>query len=283
MIWPEENRYWCRRCDAKGDAIQFCRDFQNLSFRDACSKVNSNRTKTAPRPILNIRSPTGSWIEKATLFAQQAHQRLLIDPIALSQVVKRGLSLAAIENNRLGWNPVQAFYRRADWGLEERDDRKWLCLPSGIVIPLFDGESIHKLKIRKSEWQKGDQYGKYYETPGSSNALTLFGDPTIRSTVLVEAEFDAMLIIQEAGDICNCVALGGANKKPQIPLRDWLRKQKTVLFSLDFDDAGKHEYSNWQKNYTNLEPWPVPEEKSPGDYFTAGGNLKKWVQAGLKI
>ena len=32
--------------------------------------------------------------------------------------------------------------------------------------------------------------------------------------VIVEAELDAMLIIQEAGDLCACIALGGAQKRP---------------------------------------------------------------------
>lgn len=40
IIWPQLDRYWCRRCDAKGDAIQFARDFMSLSFGEACQRVN---------------------------------------------------------------------------------------------------------------------------------------------------------------------------------------------------------------------------------------------------
>lgn len=41
-IWPNEGnggRYWCRVCDCKGDAIQFCRAFLGLSYAEACKKL----------------------------------------------------------------------------------------------------------------------------------------------------------------------------------------------------------------------------------------------------
>lgn len=288
MFWPEEDRYWCRQCGAKGDAIQFCRDFQRLSFRSACIKVQKDpadinsrsRRQTDSAPI---RVPSCSWESKAKSFAEKSAQRLLIDNMAMEPILQRGLSLDSIKKNQLGWNPIQAFYRRADWGLEEKEDRQWVCLPAGIVIPLFEGKDIRKLKIRKSGWKEGDFYGKYYEVPGSSNMLPIFGNLSSEAAVIVEAEFDAMLVIQEAGDLCACVALGGAQKRPSHSLHQWLLNRKLILFALDFDEAGKGEYSYWQRHYPNHEPWPVPEEKSPGDYFSNGGSLRKWILSGLQL
>ncbi len=288
MCWPEEDRYWCRQCDAKGDAIQFCRDFLGLSYRAACSKTKNCqsdvefRARTRPAAPAPIRTPLGSWKEKAGVFTEKAHQRLLIDKTAKELILQRGLTLDTIRENQLGWNPVKTYRRRGDWGLEEIKDHEWMCLPIGIVIPIFEDKSIQKLKIRKSEWKEGDFYGKYYEVPGSSNMLPILGDPLNQVVVIVEAEFDGMLVIQEAQDLCACVALGGAQKEPHPSLRQWLLNRKLVLFALDFDDAGKAEYSHWQQSYPNLEPWPVPEEKSPGDYFKAGGNVRDWILAGIR-
>ncbi len=284
MFWPEKDRYWCRQCKAKGDAIQFCRDFQQLSFKDACIKMNQEGKKSRScyvekRPAPEVKVPTLSWKEKAISFIESAHQRLLIDPTAMELVLKRGLSLETIKKNQLGWNPTKIFHRYSDWGLEEA---KWICLPPGIVIPLLSNNSLQKVKIRKSEWQEGNLYGKYYEVPGSASFLPLLGDPSIEITVIVEAEFDAMLVIQEAGDICNCIALGGAQKKPQLLLQEWLATRKLILFALDFDEAGKREYASWAKNYPNLEPWPVPEEKSPGDAYHKGVSLREWIKSGLQ-
>ena len=288
MFWPEKNRYWCRQCNAKGDAIQFCRDYQELSFQAACIKTGTDSGAPAvqqtirPIEISLIRNPSCLWKDKAQAFIENASQRLLIDKIAIEQLLQRGLSPGIIKENQLGWNPVQVFHRRSDWGLEETDKQNWICLPAGVVIPLFENDSLQKIKIRKTEWQEGDQYGKYYEVPGSSNLLPIFGSPSYHVVIVVEAEFDAMLIEQEAGDLCACVALGGAQKKPDPALHAWLLNRQLILFSLDFDEAGKREYLYWQKTYHNLEPWPMPETKSPGDYFKAGGNIREWIINGIK-
>ncbi len=34
-VWPAEGRYWCRKCEKKGDAIQYLRDKHGLSYQDA--------------------------------------------------------------------------------------------------------------------------------------------------------------------------------------------------------------------------------------------------------
>ncbi len=287
MLWPEEDRYWCRQCGMKGDAIQFCRDFQGLSFRSACAKVQKDpvdlnfRLRRQPNPV-PTRVPTSSWEEKAKIFVEKSAQRLLIDIAAVKLLLQRGLTLDSIKKNRLGWNPLKLFCRRTDWGLEETEERQWVCLPAGFVIPIFESEDIQKLKIRKSEWKEGDFYGKYYEVPGSSPILPIFGNPSNETVIIVESEFDAMLVVQEAGDLCACVALGGAQKRPHPFLHEWLLNRKLILFALDFDEAGKKEYAYWHKSYPNLAPWPIPEEKSPGDYFSKGGSLKKWILSGLQ-
>ena len=241
-----------------------------------------SRSKIHQTDSSSIRTPCPSWEDKAKIFTENAHQRLLIDITAIDVIQQRGLSLDTIKKNQIGWNPVKTFQRLSDWGLEGTESRQWVCLPVGIVIPIFEGKDIRKLKIRKSEWKEGDFYGKYYEVPGSSNMLPIFGNLSSEIAVIVEAEFDAMLVAQEAGDLCACVALGGAQKRPHPILHQWLLNRKLILFALDFDEAGKKEYSYWQQSYPNLEPWPVPEEKGPGDYFSKGGSLKAWISAGVK-
>ena len=54
QIWPDEGEgrghYWCRQCDAKGDGIQFLRDFADMSYGDACKRVGVT-------PVANLRAP----------------------------------------------------------------------------------------------------------------------------------------------------------------------------------------------------------------------------------
>jgi DNA primase len=40
-VWPNANKpgYWCRQCDRQGDAIQFLRDYEGLSYWEACERL----------------------------------------------------------------------------------------------------------------------------------------------------------------------------------------------------------------------------------------------------
>ena len=134
-----------------------------------------------------------------------------------------------------------------------------------------------KIKIRRNEWKEVDKFGKYYILPGSRDCISVFGDSSKETVVVVEAEFDAMLVAQEVGELCCCIALGGAQKRPDASLHQWLQGKQSVIFALDFDEAGKKEYSYWRVNFTNLFAWPVPVGKSPAEAWKLGVDLKKWI------
>jgi DNA primase len=286
IIWPAQGCYWCRQCKKAGDAIQFCRDFVGMDFREACARVGDPTARThtkqaCPHHVL----PSQSWKSKGEIFIQSCLQRLLVDPNVLNCVKERGLSLGTIQRYSIGWNPVTLFSKREDWGLEKRLEsgkEKKLWLPSGIIIPTYQEESLRKIKIRRDEWKEGDNFGKYYILPGSSDCVSIFGNPSIPVVILVEAELDAMLIAQEVGALCCCIALGGAQKRPDEALRQWLLQKQLIIFALDFDEAGKKEYAHWNSTYPNLWAWPVPEGKSPADAWKLGVNLNEWVSDGIK-
>jgi len=289
ILWPNKDQYWCRQCHIKGDSIQFCRDLQGLSYPQTLLKLQKNPniivTKSKSYSINTpIRTPSRFWIEKALSFVECSHKRLLIEGMALELLSKRGLNPETIQRYKLGWNPVKSYKKTIEWGIKEKEtnEPKWLCFPKGLVLPIFKENTIHKIKIRKFDWLENDPYGKYYEIPGSSNSLTIFDDLLNDIIVITEAEFDAMLIMQETKNLCSCIALGGAQKRPDPLLHKILLTKKLILFALDFDQAGKKEYINWKKTYSNLEAWPVPEEKSPGDYWSIGGSIKDWVESGIK-
>ena len=37
IVWNRVNHYFCRRCEKKGDTIQYLRDFHKLSYSAACA------------------------------------------------------------------------------------------------------------------------------------------------------------------------------------------------------------------------------------------------------
>jgi hypothetical protein len=211
---------------------------------------------------------------------------LLADPHVLAEVVEqRGLLKGTIHQFQIGWHPETIFVPPGSWGVpeEKRQERISMRLSKGIVIPTLIDNAIVRIKIRRSAWEVGDRLPKYDEIPGSQQALTMFGYEPQKPVLIVESELDAMLVHQEAGDLCACLPLGGVSKKPDLLTHDRLRKASLILIALDCDEAGKHAFARfWKKTYPQCEPWPICETKSPGDAFHYGVNLRMWVEEGLR-
>lgn len=208
-MWPNQppqGRYWCHRCGIKGDSIQFCRDFLGATFKEAKERIEPLCSSRLPEKSTIF--PSRSWQEKAEEFCESSCRRLLIDPEALALLKsKYGLTLATIERYRIGWNPEKRFQLRSEWGLDNPE--KKIYLPRGPVISDLMNGKVVKLKIRDLDWKEGDSFGKYKLIPGSSNHTTIIGFRSNQTVVIVESEFDAMLLTQEIGEFCTCVALGG--------------------------------------------------------------------------
>ena len=294
IIWEKTGRYFCRQCNSKGDEIQFCRDFLGLDFKSACSKLSvvKERRRSAcqffPRPrfiAIPAIFPSENWIKKATAFAAACHKDLLNSPYAIGLLQARGFSLGTIKDFSLGWNPSNKFSEYPQWGLpisykEEGKARK-LWLPKGLVIPTFSNAHVCKLKIRRSDWKEGDKYDKYIEISGNLKAPSIYGNQDLKVIVLVEAEFDAMLIQQFASDLCCSMAIGGAGKKPDATTDKLIRRAEVVLFSLDFDDAGSRSFQFWKDTYPHITAWPAPRGKSPETSLKEGSDLRSWLEGGI--
>ncbi|MGL4539464.1 MAG: toprim domain-containing protein [Candidatus Rhabdochlamydia sp.] len=201
---------------------------------------------------------------------------------ALQGLYERGFSSEAISLFSLGWNPVDQFVNLSEWGLplswNEAGREKKVWLPKGIVIPTFKEEKVIKLKVRRIE---KDQRPKYIEISGSMKCPSLYGS-IAKAVVIVEAELDAMLIQHYAADLCFCMAIGGAGKKPDFVSDALLKQTPTILFALDFDAAGKAAYQFWRSTYPHLRAWPASRGKSPGDALKLGVDLRQWILEGLK-
>lgn len=293
-IWPKEGEngcYWCRRCERSGDAIQFCKEFMGMSFTEACKKIGRssssingtslkfNREKFAP---VLLRTPVDLWQQKALEFVLRSHENLCKDPSLINFDKNRGINLKAIQEFALGLNNEDTFQLRSDWGLPSNESgSKLICLPKGIVIPCFREGSIVRVKVRRSNWKEREQFPKYQIVSGGTTCPSIYGSID-KPFILIEAELDAVLIQQIAGDLCTCIALGGVSNKPDSLIHEMLGKANKILFSLDFDDAGKKHFKFWKNTYSQLKAWPTPKGKSPGDAFLLGVDLRKWIIAGLK-
>lgn len=300
VVWPEHKsgaaggRFLCRGCGAQGDAVEFLRVFQNLTYREACEALRleprhavrhtagkGTAREWMPEPE---RLPAAEWMERAAHFVATCTGGIESGP-ALETLQGRGLSPETARALGIGWNPADRYGRRADWGLDEeanpetgRPRKVWL--PRGLVLPIRRKAGVTALLIRRADWKPKDDLPKYWQVKGSGNGCYVIGKPGL-PVVLVESVLDAVLIWQEARDLVAAVALTGSTKKPDAQTTGFLRNAPGILWALDFDEAGRKASAWWREHFPGMRTWPCAAGKDPGDMLKAGVPIRLWVEAGI--
>lgn len=315
-FWPaqgEGGTWYCRQCGKGGDCIQFLRDFEGLSYAEACRRLGRERAPL-PTSIMPRRErarewtpaeaslPCPAWREHAAKLLDYAHQRLLGDDVQLMRLAMRGIERVAVERYRLGWLPGEngkdGYHRdRGAWGLppetNARGRKKSLWIPSGLVIPALDDDgAVLRLRIRRDEEARA-RFGadmKYVVVPGSSMRPLLLR-PEARAFVVVESELDAIACAaaaEAAGLDVGAFAAGTSLGRPDTVAHAVLRRALCILVALDFDQpdaqgqrAGARGMPFWAQTYRTARRWPVPSGKDPGDAVREGWNIVDWLRIGL--
>ena len=297
-IWPMEGRYWCRQCGKQGDAIQFMRDYKQLTYQQAVEHVQASgielRNNDA-RPAQDsyrkeaqpINYPNDTWLEHAWEFVFDCQAHLMergTNPKAKAWLNGRTLTDETLWAAGIGYNPADRWLDRSLWGLafkigdNGRPMRLWL--PRGITIPwVIDGE-LWGISIRQA---KGDP--KYYWIPGGTPALYNFNKLMPgRPAVLVEGEIDALTIQQMAGDIVSAVATGSTQRAHQVKwiARLSLASKVLVAYDNDANEAGDKGAEYWLDALKNAIRWR-PYWGDVNDMAQANVNVRRWAEMGLQV
>ena len=320
-IWPEEDRtgrFWCRVCGRYGDGITFLRLRRCTRHVDACRilgvppKASKRRyggqsPNSRERVPGDRKKPNKKWIEAASKFIEKCHRELLSGNQSRTikwLAHKYGLSEDSIKKFHIGYNPFNLLAPKIPWGVDDgvnqKDDREYFPIPTGLVIPVFrrslwniDYRAPLRIRVRRI---RGKGKSKYQTVSGSvSNLMELdlehyvhhsdypdFGSRFKDNIVVVESELDAMLVSQKWADMGGILGLGTANAKPDRASTKILLRAKRVLIATDFDDAGRKAADWWESNFPNAKYWPVPKGKDPSEYWRKGGKISEWVEAGLR-
>lgn len=313
--WPDKSnengykggRFWCRRCENRGDAITLLCDLQGLTYKEACEKLRldpGERSKQAqPRPKrvpLVAKDPSKKWIESATSFITYCHTQLLNEDRFLATLTSRGLTLETILRFKLGFNPAKSFSHYVEWGLpaerKENGEPRRIWLPPGPVIPSFEGGRLVKLKIRNANFEREqEEYNKvksegkkpkytpskYVVVSGAKKSPSVYGDVSLNICVVLESELDAILLIQEVGDLCFCVALGGVTRLLDIATERLVSDVERLFFCPDYDGAGKESWDRWVDRFPDTERVLTEYGKDPTEAFGYGVNLREWLSKAI--
>ncbi|MBW2653639.1 MAG: helicase [Deltaproteobacteria bacterium] len=304
--------YYCFGCGTGGDVIEFLVKKNNISFLDAAKQLadrygiqlpenqtmttqhktpqppKSTTSKVASKhiPTSNLKQPAPPpelWQEKASAFAGWAHEKLLGNPAQLKILANRGIKRETVKHFHLGYNPGQEgndlFRPRESWGLatEMKENRKKkLWLPVGLVIPMFSGDHVHRLRIRRPDGSKPS----YYVIPGSSMATWVM-QTSNKVYIIVESELDGILLWQEARYITGIIPTGSSSTHPDQLTTKLLNTAALILNAMDYDTAGTKALKWWDETFLNSERWPVPTGKDPGEAFQFGVDLREWITSGF--
>ncbi len=294
-VWPAPRegkpRYWCRRCGRRGDAIQYLRDRYNLTYSEALARLGHATTSPSsacnqpPHPEV-IAPPPAQWQCAASAFVEecQAHLWSALGLPARKWLRGRLFSRENLLAASIGYNTRDRLQERADWGLEPLRDElgrtKRVWLPSGIVIPWEMGKALWRVNIRRLA--DSGQGPKYIGPPGC--AVGLYGADELvpgRAAVLVEGEFDALTVSQDAGHMAVAVATGSTTGARRMRWIARLALAPVVLIAFDADDAGEQASRYWCDLLPNARRWRPFCGKDVNEMAVMGGDIAAWVEAGL--
>ena len=287
----------CRQCgDGKyHDAVAFRMRAEGKSFREVTQDTRyeirdtSSERRSSPVPrVSNFASaPDEDWQTSRLVAQKRAAATLWLTddepPVApeITRVVwhylraYRGLSPDTIRRYMLGYVPE---------GAQLGDGSAY---PPGIHIPgMVDGQLWYvKARLPRAARQAAAGHGrrlpKYMMLRGSRSAL-FNADALVgaRVAVVVEGEFDAMLLGQFLPPGWAAVTMGGAATPPGATFLPYFGPLERVLLCLDNDDAGQRALAAWR----GLLAWAEVAPPLPGgakdvtDFWRKQGDLDEWIK-----
>lgn len=292
-VWPAEGRWGCLGpragrggCDVYGDADDY-RSAPRGCGPPRLSPRPGHRAGIQPAaPLLTLdppAEPPPAWQARAAAFAAACAAALAAPGGAKARawLHERGLSPATVAAAGLGYHPCERSAAAAAWGLPA--GHAPLSLPHGIVIPWRQGNEVTALKVRRPAPPLPGP--KYLSVAGGGRGLYLpTGAAPLRpAALLVEGEFDALVLQQEAGDLAATFATGSTAGGRDSASLYQLHAYPLVLVAFDVDDnqAGDRAAEWW---LDALGPRAVrwrPLAHDVTDMLVAGQDVRYWVCAGL--
>jgi len=168
--------------------------------------------------------------------------------------------------------------------------RDWLragsepLMAPGIFIPcMVDGQLWYAKSRIATSIRRTKQMGKYMALPGSRCAALFNADAllTAHTAVVVEGEFDAMLLGQFLPEGWAAVTMGSAGVLPGAAFLGYFAAVDRVRLRLDNDAAGATGLAAWRALLGRAELLPpLPDGiKDVTAFWRAGGDVGGWVES----
>ena len=268
-VAPDETTWRCYGCGAFGDAANLLMRLEHLSFPEAVRRLVGGDVATTtyhrpPAPPPAPAGPSGLARADAEALVVEAEARLWSAEGTEARAyltATRRLTEATIRAALLGWTPGVR--------LPTREGKTFIS--RGIVIPWFDGDRLALTKIR----QPGGGGPKYAEAFRDRTGI-LMGSTVAPGLplVVVEGEFDCLLLGQELRGLAAVATLGPASVRPEPGALGRFLALAPWYVATDADEAGDKAADAWPGHSRRVRP-PAPfndwTEAAQG-----GVNLRRW-------
>ena len=270
VVYPETSSFYCFGCRASGDVIDFVRQAEGLSFREALERLGGHRDgRTSGHAFDRLnrggsfdRLRTGSDRERIAPFSERLslddrmiltaacavyHETLLRTPKVLQYLEERGIGLPVARRCRLGYSDGRSLrrylqrrrlsLRRAtEMGLFWPRHGRGETMAGRIVVPELRGGQCIWMLGRALE---DDRQPKYR---GLSLPKPVLGYEAVRGrprVFVTEGAFDYLTGVSWGLAIC---ALLGTQVKAQ--RLAFLQRAQRVFIVFDNDEPGREAASN---------------------------------------
>ena len=280
VIDPGKPWWKCWGCGERGDAASLVMRIERMTFPEAAARltggsVSSGTTRLRQGPTLTLlglgpkppEAPKGLPEGDAVVLVAGSEARLWSTEgsEALAYLTgPRGLSIGTIRAARLGWTP----------GVRPATKDGGSYSARGVVMPWFDGDRLALVKIRQPEGDRPKYAEAFRDRPN------FYPDRRVirpgRPLVIVEGEFDALLLGQELDDLAAVATLGGTgSSKPDPGILGSMLAATPWFVATDGDDAGDKAAARWETTRARRVRPPEPF-KDWTEARQAGVNLRRW-------
>jgi len=224
-VWPKTNRYWCRQCGRKGDAVDLIRELQGVTFADAVDLLAGGVTIPIDRPTQpEPETDYSLWGDRVQAFLDYAQSKL--KPDGVEYLASRGIDQITAWGGGIGWNPEPISDRGSRWGLDSV-----VYLGAGLVIPHEHKGQITAINIRTDQGYRIVK-GSRLVRDGRRVIYKPSPWPIKGKAILFEGELDAIAAWQALIDPTVGIGAIPAGNLTELPPGD-------IWVCFDNDQAGK--------------------------------------------
>lgn len=263
QVSPDRGSWRCFGCGESGDVFALVMRLEHLKFPQAVQRLGemlhlggegfrSPPRLPAPPPKPRDAPPGRSDVETLAL---RLEGEMLVDHAierlwsprgrkALAYLRGRGLTEATIGGAKLGViDETRVPYR----------SKPGRFPTAGITIPWFDAEGrLCMLKVRRPGNPKPKYHATYWTDPAiyPSPSAVRPGAPMI----VVEGEFDALLLAQIVGERAAVVTLGSASGRRSAAVDRAIASAHPLYVATDADGAGNDAAKIWPRGTIRVRP-----------------------------